>query len=396
MSEANGKSNGSTGRGHLVLEHAIDRIVEARSYRTDLGHLSELRASIEKLGLLCPVVITVDGVLISGRRRLAVMRELGHTTVPVWVAAGVSDELRTLLAIQDDNLLHKEFTTTEKAALYEEYKAVLAEENARRQEATRFGSAALPGTAEEPGDSADEAGAENTGAHGGWESQPPSKRKSRVQAAQAVTGKDSSQQLEEVLELQRLATDDAQDERVRQAAAEALMEINADGPVHGLFQNVKILQVLCWLERVSLDEDVASQVRDAAASEIEELRSVERRPERARAAGAAARRIADLLDRPAHPLSTDDSADADSADVDADASGPAGGVQVRGIYQARRLVDTFARVEGWWANHDPALVGVHATEEQWRLIVEHRRRAAAFLDSAEAARAEIARSPQAG
>jgi ParB family chromosome partitioning protein len=206
-----------------------------------------------------------------------------------------------------------------------------------------------------------------------------------VQAAQAVTGKDSSQQLEEVLELQRLATDDAQDERVRQAAAEALVEINADGPVHGLFQNVKILQVLCWLERVSLDEDVASQVRDAAASEIEELRSVERRPERARAAGAAARRIADLLDRPAHPLSTDDSADADSADVDADANGPAGGMQVRGIYQARRLVDTFARVEGWWANHDPTLVGVHATEEQWRLIVEHRRRAAAFLDSAEAA-----------
>jgi len=396
MSEANGRRSGATARGHLVLEHAIDRIVEARSYRTDLGDLSELRASIEKLGLLCPVVITVDGVLISGRRRLAVMRELGHTTVPVWVAAGVSDELRTLLAIQDDNLLHKEFTTTEKAALYEEYKAVLAEENARRQEATRFGSTPLPGTAEEPGAGIGEAGAENTGGHGGWESQPPSKRKSRVQAAQAVTGKDSSQQLEEVLELQRLATDEAQDDRVRQAAAEALVEINADGPVHGLFQNVKILQVLCWLERVSLDEDVAAQVRDAAASEIEELRSVERRPERARAAGAAARRIADLLDRPAHPLSTDDGTDADSADGDANANGPAGGVQVRGIYQARRLVDTFARVEGWWANHDPALVGVHATEEQWRLIVEHRRRAAAFLDTAEAARAEIARGPQAG
>ena len=248
---------------------------------------------------MCPIVITVDGVLISGRRRLAVMRELGRTTVPVWVAAGVSDELRTLLAIQDDNLLHKDFTTTEKAALYEEYKAVLAEENARRQEATRFGSTVVLGT----GEYADEATApgdgKGGGGNGGWESQPPSKRKSRVQAAQAVTGKDSSQQLEEVLELQRLAVDDAQDDRVRQAAAEALVEINAEGPVHGLFQNVKILQVQCWLERVSLDEDLPADVRDAAATEIEELHAVAHRAERARAANAAARRIAELLDRSA-------------------------------------------------------------------------------------------------
>jgi len=377
------------GRGHLVLEHAIDRIVETRSYRTELGDLSELRASIETLGLLCPIVITVDGVLISGRRRLAVMRELGRTTVPVWVAAGVSDELRTLLAIQDDNLLHKEFTTTEKAALYEEYKAVLAEENARRQAATRFGATALPGIGEDADELTPTDTSEGHQEHGGWESQPPSKRKSRVQAAQAVTGKDSSQQLEEVLELQRIAVDDAQDDRVRQAAAEALVEINADGPVHGLFQNVKILQVQCWLERVSLDEDLPADVRDTAAKEIEELRTLERRAERARAANAAARRIAELLDRPANPRKTGD-------DPDAEASTDTGGVQLRGIYQARRLVDTFARVEGWWTTHDPALVGVHASAEQWRQIVEHRRRAAAFLDAAEAARAEDGQGRQAG
>ena len=129
-----------------VAQFPIESIVLGRSYRRELGDLTDLTTSIQTLGLLCPIVVTVDNVLISGRRRLEVMRQLGHTTVPVWVAAEVSDKLRTLLAIQDDNLLRKDLTPTEKAALYAEYKTLLAEENARRQAATRFGAPPLPGT----------------------------------------------------------------------------------------------------------------------------------------------------------------------------------------------------------------------------------------------------------
>lgn len=365
------------GRGYLVVEHAIDQIIEARSYRTELGDLDELTASIEKLGLLCPVVITVDGVLISGRRRLAVMRRLGHMTVPVWVAAGVSDELRTLLAIQDDNLLRKDFTTTEKAALYEEYKAVLAEENARRQRATRFGATPVSDT--ESDGIAHHGEAVDAGGHdGGGDSQPPSRRKSRVQAAQAVTGRDSSQQLEEILELQRLATDEDEDERVRQAAADALVEINTDGKVHGRFQDVKTLQVLAWLEYVSLREDVPDGVREAAAHEIDALRQIERRLDRIRAATTAAHRVHDLLNR------TGSGTDEEPAATGAE---PAA-VTVRAAYQCRRLVDTFTRAGNWWTTTDPALVGRHATAEQWQVIAEHRGRATAFLDAAEAARIE--------
>ena len=115
-----------------VAQFPIESIVLGRSYRRELGDLTDLTTSIQTLGLLCPIVVTVDNVLISGRRRLEVMRQLGHTTVPVWVAAEVSDKLRTLLAIQDDNLLRKDLTPTEKAALYAEYKTLLAEEGARQ------------------------------------------------------------------------------------------------------------------------------------------------------------------------------------------------------------------------------------------------------------------------
>lgn len=372
----NARTGGHSSPGYLVLEQAIDEITIGRTYRSELGDLADLRESIEKLGLLCPIVITVDGVLISGRRRLEVMRQLGRTTVPVWVAAEVSDELRTLLAIQDDNLLRKDLTATEKADLYAEYKALLAEENARRQAATRFGATDLAEADNSPATSTSEQASESE-ADGGWESQPPSKRKSRVQAAQAVTGRDSSQQLEEVLTLQRLATDEDADERVRRAAAEALMQINDDGKVHGRYHQVRALQGVCWLEKTAVDDSATPQTRDAAAEELTTVAGITAVAERARAVAAAVARVRKLSLTPA-------TASTDAEEV-TDGALPA--AVVRGLYHARRLVDILARVEGWWDSNDPALIGEHATDEQWAQIITHRQRATAFLDAAAEARA---------
>lgn len=380
---------GTAGRGYLVLEHAVDEITITRTVRTELGDLTNLTASIQRLGLLCPIVITVDGVLISGRRRLEVMRRLGHSTVPVWVAAGISDELRTLLAIQDDNLLHKDLTATEKAALYTEYKALLAEENARRQAATRFGATPLVDETDIDSESAVAATQHGDGidGDGGWESQPPSKRKSRVQAAHAVTGRDSSQQLEQVLTLQRLATSQDEDARVRQAAAEAVVEINADGKVHGRYLHVMTLRDACWLEKTSLDEHVPETVREEAAADLATVEAIPHPRERARAARGAVARIRSLAITPDPAIaatSVSPSAERDHPSDDDDTSA----AKVRGVYHARRLVEVFARVAGWWDVNDPTLIGTYASEEQWALIVEHRTRAASFLDAAEAARAE--------
>ncbi|WP_336653474.1 MULTISPECIES: ParB N-terminal domain-containing protein [unclassified Leucobacter] len=373
-----------------VAQFPIESIVLGRSYRRELGDLTDLTTSIQTLGLLCPIVITSDAVLISGRRRLEVMRQLGHTTVPVWVASEVSDKLRTLLAIQDDNLLHKHFTTTEKAALYAEYKTLLTEENARRQAATRFGAAALPGSDDGEADDTDPdereamivATYQGSGS-GRWDSQPPSKRKSRVQAATAVTGRDSSQQLEQILALERLATNEDEDERVRRAAAEAVVEINGDAKVHGRYHEVLALRGVCWLEKTAVNETATAAVREAADDELRAVRQIDRPVERSRAVAAAIARVRKLALTPTSDVRTAEDGDSGAEDEVMSADG------VRGRYHARRLVDILTKAEGWWEINDAALVGRYATDEQWDAITSHRDQANAFLDTAAHARRAI-------
>ena len=76
--------------------------------------------SIERLGLLQPVTITPEGVLVCGWRRLEAVRRLGWHSMKVWVRSGISDKLESLLAQQDENQLHKPLNELEKAALYRE------------------------------------------------------------------------------------------------------------------------------------------------------------------------------------------------------------------------------------------------------------------------------------
>lgn len=340
-------------RDHLVIEHPIDQITDPHLYRSELGDLTELRESIEKLGLLTPITISIDYVLISGRRRMAVMRELGRTRVPVWIAAGVSDELRTLLAIKDENTLRKNLTPTEQAALYAELKSLLAEENARKQRSTRFGA-----VTENPG--------HTEGGDGGGESQPPHRRKSRVQAAEGVTGRDSSQQMEEILELQRLAADEDQDPQVREAAAAAVIGVDADRKVHGRYLDVKNLAAQLWLERVADDPEKPAVVREAASAEAQTLRGIEHRAERAREAARGLARIARLVDTPPETAETP--------------------THVRERFQCERAAMIVSRQPGWWSGQDPQVIGRFATDEEWDLISSHLEGAAVFLDAAQEAR----------
>ena len=131
--------------GHIELDRTVESIQVGRRHRHDLGDLDALAASIERDGLLQPVTITPDGLLVCGVRRLAAIRQLGWRTVNVWVRSSISDRLGHLLAEQDDNQLHKPLTPIEAAALYRELKALMVEDAARRQSATRFSSDRQPG-----------------------------------------------------------------------------------------------------------------------------------------------------------------------------------------------------------------------------------------------------------
>src|SRR5688572_16673706 len=101
--------------GHIELERSIDSIRIGSRHRADLGDIDALAASIERQGLLQPITVTPDGVLVCGARRLAALRQLGVRKLNVWVRAGISDRLTELLAEQDDNTLHKPLSPTESA-----------------------------------------------------------------------------------------------------------------------------------------------------------------------------------------------------------------------------------------------------------------------------------------
>ncbi len=91
---SSGMNSTASGTGQTVAQFLIERIVSGSILPAcSLGDLADLATcTIQTLGLQSPIVITSDGVLISGRRRLEVMRQLGHSTVPVWIASEVSGQ----------------------------------------------------------------------------------------------------------------------------------------------------------------------------------------------------------------------------------------------------------------------------------------------------------------
>jgi ParB family chromosome partitioning protein len=63
----------------------IDEIIVGERCRRDLGNVSSLARSIAEIGLLHAIVITPNGELIAGGRRLAACKELDWTELPVRV-----------------------------------------------------------------------------------------------------------------------------------------------------------------------------------------------------------------------------------------------------------------------------------------------------------------------
>jgi ParB-like chromosome segregation protein Spo0J len=359
-------------RNHLIIEHAIDEIVVGHQYRRDLGNLDDLTESIRRLGLLHPVAVTPTYVLISGNRRLAALRRLGQTSVPIWIVPDVSDKLSMVLAIQDEHTLQKALTPIEQAELYAELKAIYAEGAACRDAETRFGSAKRSG----------HIAALETRRRGGAESALPLQgqptrsqewyTRARSQAARAVTGRDSRSMLEHVVELQNIAADDAEDEPVRQAAAEALIDLNQDGKVEGRYLRVKLAQHTAALSRYAEDPNTSDAVRTAAAAELAALVHGEH-------PNIAVKEVALALERVAEIQNVEQVRSAQVGWPNADPF-------LRQKYEVRRLVDLLSREQGWWRRFDPNVIGEHATDDQWDQISTAAGGTNTFVNSAAVAR----------
>jgi ParB family chromosome partitioning protein len=210
-------------------ERTLDAITVGVRHRKDLGDIDELAHSINEIGMLQPITITPDGVLVCGHRRLEAVRRLGWRTIKVWIRSGISNRLTELLAQQDENSLHKPLSPTEQADLFTELKALYAEEAHRRQEASRFG-----------GDDVDST-ASSAGVNGSGDSPEPSpnSRESRYQAAKMVTGSGSYQRLDHIKFLQAVAADSFQPPTVRELATAELAAVEAGSPVEPAYRKVQ-------------------------------------------------------------------------------------------------------------------------------------------------------------
>src|SRR5437764_732820 len=91
----------------------IDQIDVGFRFRKDLGDLRSLADSIADVGLLHPVVVTPEGRLIAGQRRLEACRLLGWIEVPVTVV----DLYQAARGEAHENFVRKDLLPSEIVAL---------------------------------------------------------------------------------------------------------------------------------------------------------------------------------------------------------------------------------------------------------------------------------------
>jgi len=113
----------------VFREVPCDAIRVVGRHRRDMGELEVLAASIATVGLLHPPVITKDGVLICGERRLLAARDiLGWKTIPV-IVLEVSSIVEGEYA---ENEIRKDFTPSERVAIGKAIEAEIGKRQGQR------------------------------------------------------------------------------------------------------------------------------------------------------------------------------------------------------------------------------------------------------------------------
>ena len=113
-----------------------------RRHRKAFGDINALAESIERLGLLQPVVLTPENKLVAGYRRIKAFQQLGRETIPTVVAKTLADASALLQAERDENTCREDFVPSEAVSIGE---AIAKAYKPKAKEAQRKHGGTAPG-----------------------------------------------------------------------------------------------------------------------------------------------------------------------------------------------------------------------------------------------------------
>jgi len=369
-------------KNHVELDWGVDSITVGTRHRKDLGDLDALRTSIAEHGLLQPITVTQNGLLICGARRLAAVKQLGWKVVNVWVKADLSTKLTSFMAEREDQTTQKAYTVGEMADLYEELKQEIAADAARRQKAGQFGpgieNPRFDGGANfaPPSDEPTEPGQDGW-LDGGAKFAPPSPSdmKTRKQAADMVGGA-SYGTLDKVVAMRQIAADTTRSDVIRAQATEALQQVEAGEPVEPLFLALRSVVRIDDLDRIATDEAEPPEARETAERGVILLRKLEaanaQPAELDKSARAALDRVK-AIKQPPKP-----------AKVRAEPKPPA---PIR--RPLKWFTWTWHELSGWTSQIDAGMVAAGITDQQWEEFAAFITETLAFRDTVAGLRAQL-------
>lgn len=351
-----------------ALTVTVDSIIVGARHRKDAGDLGSLAASIDQLGLLQPITVTPDRVLVCGWRRLEAVKRLGWESIRVWVRSGISDPVTALLAERDENTQRKNYTPLEKEALYREIKDLLREDAERRQAETRFGGARR--NENKKTTTVDASG----GVHRTSPGQPEGRTdaaqdqcgrgKVREQAALIVTGSKSQNTLERLSMLVDLTRDTTRPDHIRSLAAEALARIQDGHPVYPEYEAVRAALAATDPDQQTIEPVTADDVQELLAT----VRKNENHP---------------------HLPSNDRVGGRENGHAD-------GTRHVVPAASLRQWASIWASLKGWTRQYEPSVIAASASETDWTTFREVLAETNDFARHAQAARKTSRPSPDTG
>jgi hypothetical protein len=203
------------------VERDIDAIKIGDRFRRDMGDIDALAETIKSEGLLHPIVIRPDNLLIAGERRLAACRKLGWPKVPVTVV----DLQKIVRGEYAENFFRKAFAPSEMVAIQ---KAIRPKEVAAAQERKAEGQKAGASA----GGKAGGKGRKQPSGKVSTKAKPGKKSRDEVAKAVGVSGR--------TLEKMQAITDAAESDPERYGGLIAQMD--KSGKADGAYKKLKAAQ----------------------------------------------------------------------------------------------------------------------------------------------------------